>query len=161
MIKPEEKQISLFDEVRLQTQVIIPILHALRKELGKKKADTLIRQALRGHIREVYHQLGEEKTGSPREKWEKVWDELRPRIGDNVEREFIKNDDHGREYNVKRCRFAEFFKALGEPELGTILMCDFDYYIAEIGAPVVELTRTQTIMEGADHCDFCYRFKKE
>ena len=58
-------------------------------------------------------------------------------------------------------RFAEFFKDIGEPELGTILMCDFDFYIAEIGEPIVELTRTQTIMEGADHCDFCYRFNKE
>jgi hypothetical protein len=59
------------------------------------------------------------------------------------------------------CKFAEFFKELGEPELGMIMMCDFDYYLAEIGEPFVELTRTQTIMEGASYCDFCYRFNKK
>jgi len=159
MITPVVHPISLFDEVKLQAQVLVPLLHALRTEVGKNKADALVGQVLRNHVRAVYHRIGEQKLGAPREKWEGVWDELRPRIGDAVEREFIRDDDNAREYNVRRCRYAEFFKALGEPELGTILLCDFDFYIAEIGAPNVELTRTQTIMKGADYCDFRYRFK--
>ena len=155
-----EKMIPLFDEVKLQAQILVPIINELRIELGKKKADVLIGKAIRPYVRSVYHKIGEQKSGKPLEKWEKVWDEIRPRIGNDVEREYIRNDDSAREYNVNRCRFAEFFKEIGEPELGTMLMCDFDYYIAEIGAPSVELTRTQTIMEGADHCDFCYAFKR-
>ena len=161
MDSTDENRIPLLDEIKIQTKVIKPILDALRVEMGKEKADTLIGNALRTHVRNVYHQIGERKSGNPYEKWEKVWDELRPRIGENVEREIIINDRNAREYNVRRCRFAEYFKELGEPELGIIMMCDFDYYIAEIGQPVVELTRTQTIMEGADYCDFCYRFKKK
>jgi hypothetical protein len=161
MINNNEKMIPLFDEVKLQAQILVPIINELRIELGKKKADELIGKAIRPYVRSVYHKIGERKSGEPFEKWEKAWDEIRPRIGNDVEREYIRNDDSSREYNVKRCRFAEFFKEIGEPELGTMLMCDFDYYIAEIGAPIVVLTRTQTIMEGADHCDFCYTFKKE
>jgi hypothetical protein len=111
-------------------------------------------------VRALYHRIGEQKPGDARQKWERVWDELRPRIGDAVNREFIRDDDDAREYNVTRCRYAEFFKALGEPELGEILLCDFDYYIAEVGAPAVEFTRTQTIMKGAACCDFRYRFKR-
>lgn len=155
-----ENKIPLFDEIKIQTEVIMPILHTLRTELGKEKADALIAKALRPYIRSVYHRIGKRQTGTPFEKWEKVWNEIRPRIGSNVERDFKKNDTDGREYNVRRCKFAEYFKEAGEPELGMILMCDFDYYIAETGEPDVELTRTQTIMEGADHCDFCYRFKR-
>lgn len=161
MSNDNEKMIPLFDEVKLQAQILVPVMNELRAELGKEKADELISKAIRPYVRSVYHKIGERKTGEPLEKWEKVWDEIRPRIGDNVEREFIRNDDSARDYNVKRCKFAEFFNEIGEPELGTMLMCDFDYYIAEIGAPVVELTRTQTIMEGADHCDFRYCFNKE
>jgi len=157
----DKKEIPLLDEIKMQTDVIIPILQTLRKELGKEKADALISEALRPYIRSVYHRIGEQKSGTPFEKWNKVWDDIRPRIGDNVEREFLINDETSRDYNVNRCKFAELFKELGEPELGMIMMCDFDYYIAEIGDPVVELTRTQTIMEGAEHCDFCYRFKKQ
>lgn len=152
--------IPLLDEIKIQTDGILTILNALRAELGKQKADDLVYSALRAHVRANYLNIGERKAGNPFEKWEKVWDEIRPRIGDNVEREYIQNDATGREYNVSRCRFAEYFKELHEPELGKILMCDFDFYIAEIGKPVVDLTRTQTIMEGADHCDFCYRFNR-
>ena len=151
--------IPLFDEVKLQAQALVPVLRALRAELGKDQADALVRQPLRDWVRSVYHRIGEQKPGDARQKWEGVWDELRPRIGDAVSREFIRDDGEAREYNVTRCRFAEYFKALGEPELGEILLCDFDYHIAEVGAPAVEFTRTQTIMRGAACCDFRYRFR--
>jgi hypothetical protein len=160
MSTPVVCPISLFDEVKIQTQVLVPVLRALRAELGEDKTDTLVRQPLRDWVRSVYHRIGEQKPGDGRQKWEGVWDELRPRIGNAVNREFIREDGEAREYNVTRCRFAEFFKALGEPELGEILLCDFDYYIAEVGAPAVELTRTQTIMKGASYCDFRYRFRR-
>jgi hypothetical protein len=152
--------IALFDEIKLQTEALLPVINAFRKELGKDHANQIAYKALRPYIQKVYHQLGEQQNGKPLEKWEKVWNIIRPRIGDIVERNFSKNDDDGRDYKVTRCKFAEYFKEIGEPELGMIFMCDFDYYIAEIGAPAVELTRTQTIMEGADHCDFRYCFNK-
>ena len=158
MSTPAVHPISLFDEVKLQAQVLVPLLAVRRSR--QDKADALVGQALREYVRALYQRIGEQKPGDAREKWEGVWDELRPRIGDAVEREFIRNDDDAREYNVTRCSYAEFFKALGEPELGAILLCDFDFYIAEVGAPAVELTRTQTIMKGAAYCDFRYRFRR-
>jgi len=160
MRSPAVHPTSLFDEVKIQTQVLLPVLRALRADFGRDKANALFRQPLRDWVRSVYHRIGEQKPGDARQKWEGVWDELRPRIGDVVTREFIRDDDEAREYNVTRCRFAEFFKGLGEPELGEILLCDYDYYIAEVGAPAVELTRTQTIMQGASYCDFRYRFRR-
>jgi len=153
------QQISLFDEIKLQAQVLVPVLRELRTELGKDKAFALVSQPLRDYVRSVYLKIGEQKPGDARQKWEGVWDELRPRIGDAVNREFIRDDNEAREYNVTRCKYAEFFKSLGEPEIGEILLCDFDFYIAEVGAPNVELTRTQTIMNGASYCDFRYCFK--
>ena len=61
----DKKEVSLFDEIKMQTDVIIPIMHTLRKELGKEKADALISDALRPYIRSVYHKIGEQKTGTP------------------------------------------------------------------------------------------------
>lgn len=160
MSTPVAPEISLLDEVKLQAQVLVPLLRALRAELGKERADALAGQALRDWVRALYHRIGEQKPGSAREKWDAVWDELRPRIGTAVDREFLRNDDEVREYNVTRCSYAEFFKALGEPELGALLLCDVDFHIAEVGAPAVEFQRTQTIMKGASYCDFRYRFKR-
>ena len=160
MISDNENQVSIFDEIKIQTKVILPILNTLRSDIGKEKAEKIVYGALRTYIRKKYHEIGERKSGNPFEKWVQTWDEIRPRIGDNVERDYKQNAS-GRVYDVTRCRFAEYFKEINEPELGKILMCDFDYYVAEIGEPIVELTRTKTIMEGGNICDFCYVFNNK
>ena len=64
------------------------------------------------------------------------------------------------EFNITGCRYADFFRELGEPELGALLLCDMDlHFIEQVGAPDVELTRTQTIMKGASYCDFRFKLK--
>jgi hypothetical protein len=45
MSTPAVHPIPLFDEVKLQAQVLVPVLRALRTELGKDKADALVVKA--------------------------------------------------------------------------------------------------------------------
>ncbi len=157
---PDPARISLLDEVKLQAEVILPVLRALRAELGRPRADAIVGDALRQWARDLYHRIGEAKPGTPREKWDAVWaEDMRPRIGDAVEREMLRDDGTAREYNITRCQYAEFFRRLGEPELGGILLCDSDFHIADVGGANVEFKRTQTIMQGAPYCDFRYRFR--
>lgn len=156
----DTKTISLLDEAKLQAGVIVPILRALRAELGKEKADRIVGDSLRAWARDLYHRIGEAKPGTPRQKWDAVWaEDMRPRIGEAVDREMLKDDGTLREYNVTRCQYAEFFRALGEPELGAILLCDSDFHIADVAGDSLEFRRTQTIMQGAPYCDFRYRFR--
>jgi hypothetical protein len=63
--------------------------------------------------------------------------------------------------DVTGCRYADFYKELGEPELGFLLVCTADFSVAEGFGPDIKLTRTQTIMQGASHCDFRYRRQKD
>jgi hypothetical protein len=63
-------------------------------------------------------------------------------------------------FNVTRCRYAELYEKLGIRDLGTALSCARDYALIEGFNPDVSLKRTQTIMEGAPHCDFRYCLKK-
>jgi L-2-amino-thiazoline-4-carboxylic acid hydrolase-like protein len=62
--------------------------------------------------------------------------------------------------NVTECRYAQFYKEIGAPELGFLLTCSADFRMAEGFGADVQLTRTQTIMQGASHCDFRYALKK-
>ena len=62
------------------------------------------------------------------------------------------------EFNVTRCRYAELFQELGLPELGALFHCSRDFAMAEGFSGRIELKRTQTLMQGASHCDF--RFSK-
>jgi hypothetical protein len=155
-----EPTVSLLDEVKLQAKVLVPMIHALREKLGKAEADRLVETALREWSRDLYRRIGAEKGGGARQQWDAIWADLRPRIGNAIDREFLKDDGVVREYNVTRCSYAEFFKALGEAELGRFLLCDLDHDVAEVGAPDVEFKRTQTIMQGAPYCDFRYRFRQ-
>jgi hypothetical protein len=65
------------------------------------------------------------------------------------------------EFDVSGCRYAQFYNELGEPELGFLLVCSSDFPFAEGLGPDIQLTRTQTIMQGASHCDFRYRRQKD
>jgi len=65
------------------------------------------------------------------------------------------------EIDVTGCRYAEFYKELGEPELGFLLVCSADFTMTEGFDPDIKLTRTQTIMQGASHCDFRYKRVRE
>ena len=107
----------------------------------------------------MFHAIGARTPGTPQEKWAAITVGATPRIGDAIDVDFINHDADVMEFNVTGCRYAEFFRALGEPELGGLLLCEGDFHAAEIGSPDVELKRTQTIMQGAKYCDFRYRMK--
>jgi hypothetical protein len=58
--------------------------------------------------------------------------------------------------NVTRCKYAEMYKRLGVDDLGYSFSCIRDFSMVEAFNPEIKLTRTQTIMEGADYCDFVF-----
>ena len=70
----------------------------------------------------------------------------------------LRQDKEALDIDVTRCRFAEFFRALDEPELGALLICATDFDVAAVGEGAVSLERAQTIMQGAPSCTFRYKF---
>jgi len=153
-----DPNLSLLDKTRIQAQVLLPVLRALRAELGREKADALVKQSLRNWSKELFAAIGDGVEGSPRRKWaaiQSVWGEV---SGREVEVKVLRQDKEALDMDVTQCRFAEFFRALGEPELGALLICAADFDIAATGEGEVSLERAQTIMQGAPSCTFRYRF---
>jgi predicted ArsR family transcriptional regulator len=153
-----DPRLSLLDKTRIQAQVLVPVLRALRSELGKERADAIVKQALRDWSKQLFAAIGRGIEGSPRRKWatiQSVWGEV---SGREVEVEILRHDKEALEIDVTHCRFAEFFRALGELELGALLICETDFDIAAAGGSEVSLTRDQTIMQGASSCTFRYKF---
>ena len=151
--------ISLLDEVKLQARVLVPVLKALRTELGAERANRLVIGALREWSRDVFLRAGAAVPGSPKEKWATLNAAGTPRIGSDIDVQMLTMSPEAMDFNVTGCRYADFFRQLGEPELGAVLLCEGDDHIVEVGSPEVSLTRTQTIMKGAAYCDFRYRMK--
>jgi len=153
-----DPNLSLLDKTRIQAQVLVPVLHALRAELGKDKADAIVKGALRDWSKQLFAAIGDGIEGSPRRKWaaiQSVWGEV---SGREVEVEILRQDKEALDIDVTRYRFAEFFRALDEPELGALLICEADFDIASVGDGEVSLDRAQTIMQGAPSCTFRYKF---
>src|SRR5947208_8495736 len=150
--------VSLLDKTRMQAQVLVPVLRALRTELGKDKAEAIVKQALRDWSKQLFAAIGDSIEGSPRRKWAAIQSVFGEVSGREVEVEILRHDEEALELDVTRCRFAEFFRALGEPELGALLICSTDFDIVEGAGSEVSLDRTQTLMQGAPSCTFRYKF---
>ena len=147
--------VPIIEQAKIQARVLVPLVKALQAELGEDRANAIVRKALG----DMYRKLGEQwwraqATGS---------------LGDNLTAAFARFargealDYHVRtrsadvfEVDVSGCRYAQFYQELGAPELGFLLVCSSDFPMAEGFGPDVTLTRTQTIMQGASHCDFRY-----
>jgi hypothetical protein len=64
-------------------------------------------------------------------------------------------------YNVRRCKYAEMYRDMGLGEIGHLLSCQRDATFCEGYDSRLKLTRTQTLMQGASHCDFDYTFEEK
>jgi len=140
-----DPNLSLLDRTKIQAQVLVPVLCALRAELGREK-------------KRLFATIGERMDGRPRRKRAAIQTEWGEVSGKHVTAEIRRHDKEALDIDVTRCRFAEFFRALGEPELGALLVCEADFDIAAAGGGDVSLTREQTIMQGAPNCTFRFRF---
>ena len=152
--------IPAIEQAKIQAQVLVPLIKAFQAELGEERANAIVRRALG----ELYRALGE-----------KYW---RTRgaasLGDKMAHAFERfADGNALDYEVRRkspdafdvdvtgCRYAQFYKELGVPELGFLLVCSADFPMAEGMGGDIRLQRTQTIMQGASHCDFRYALERK
>ena len=149
---------SNLDQLKAQAQVLLPLIKELKTELGEEGAYAIARKAMNNFYYNIGQQISIIYPGGPIEKTSA----LTPiyAAGNALDYEEIKKTSDTYEYKVTGCRYAEYYKELGEPELGYLFVCAGDFPIAEGISPDLELIRTQTIMQGADHCDFCYKVKK-
>src|SRR5882724_7136683 len=144
-----DPRLSLLDKTRIQAQVLVPMLRALRAELGKERADAIARQALRDWSQQLFAAVAASVEDSSRRKWAAMHTALAEVTEREVTVEMHRHDKEALEFDVTHCRFAEFFRALGEPELGALLVCATDFDIVAAGGSEVSLTRDQTLMQGA------------
>ncbi|MCB9134293.1 MAG: L-2-amino-thiazoline-4-carboxylic acid hydrolase [Anaerolineales bacterium] len=143
----------------IEARILAPFVDALAEEFDRDRVvailrDTVIRVA-RTQGAELARQLDDDSLPAFREilpAWQK---------DDAMEFEILDQVPDRLAFNVTRCRYAELYRMLGIPELGAVLSCNRDYSLIEGFNPAIELTRTQTLMEGAAYCDFRYGMRED
>ena len=144
--------ISILDRRKIEAQIAGPLIKAFIEEIGEDKALALVRSVIGKLARQSGMDLAKALGGNTMADLARgltAWAK-----GDAYEMEGITLSATEYVYNITRCRYAEMYKAIGMADLGVILSCGRDFELISGFNPKMKLTRTKTIMEGWDCCDF-------
>ncbi len=154
----DPSQMDVLDRRKVEAMILGPMLRAFQKEIGAEKTNEIARNVITDLAREQGSQFasgigsnGLEDYASNKDAW---------RRHGALEVEIIESNDSKYSFNVTRCKYAEMYNELGFGDLGGIFSCTRDFEFATGFNSKVKLERTQTIMQGASHCDFRYMLEK-
>lgn len=148
--------IGILEQRRIEAGFAKGIYEEMAAELGAEQAKAILTRAVVKLAKQAAAEMAAESPEGPtldyfisqQERWTRG-DALRIEV---VEREA---DRYG--FNVTRCKYSEMYREMGLAELGGVLSCNRDGAFCEGYSDKLKLTRTQTLMGGATHCDFRYK----
>jgi len=155
-VQPTEP--SLLKRREIEARVVVPLLQAFAEKMGREQALAVAAKVIQALARAAGHEMAEKLgvndmaafTGVVRDVWAQ---------NKALEMAVLEETDRKLSFDVTRCAYVELYEKLGIKEFGCCLSCNRDAGFAEGFNPRLKLQRTQTIMEGAPHCDF--RFSLE
>jgi hypothetical protein len=147
----QQSSITHLERRKIEAGVLIPMVQAFQRAIGKARANEIAREVIVELARQDgerwARQFGDDLAAM--EKVSGVW-----AAGGSLGIEPVAKSARTLEFNVTRCRYAEHYRELGLPELGYLFHCNRDFAMVQGFNPGLALERTQTLMEGASHCDF-------
>lgn len=150
--------VSMLVRREIESLIAGPMIKAFIEEFGIQKTETVVKKVIRDLAMESGKMLAALTGGNKLSDLEKGLPLFAQ--GGALEFEIVEADSEKISMNITRCRYAEMYQKNGMPEFGYLLSCGRDYALIEGFNPDIVLTRTQTIMEGANYCDFCFSLKK-
>ena len=142
----------------VEARILKPVIDDLSERFGRDEVQAVVQDTIVKIAREQGAALSQQMGGNSLKHFV---DSLAYWTKDGaLEIDLIEDSKEVLSFNVTRCRYAELYESLGIRAMGTIFSCSRDFALIEGFNPDISLKRTQTIMEGAEYCDFRYRHKK-
>jgi len=154
---PDLNAVGVLKRREIEARILAPFVDALAADFGRDRVVEILRETIIRIAREQGAALAERQGGNALSRFADAtaaWMQ-----DDALTIEVVEQSEERYGFNVTRCRYAEMYRELGIPELGAVLSCNRDFSLIEGYNKDVELTRTQTLMGGATHCDFRYKQK--
>jgi hypothetical protein len=155
---PDEISIDHVQRRKIEARVLIPFIAACRERFGDGPTDEVVSATIRALASEEgakwAERFGRDIAGL-RQLAETVW-----AGSGGLDIEVVEQAADRLDFNVTRCRYAEFYKELGLAALGIRVHCDRDHAMIDGFNDELELVRSQTIMAGGSCCDFRFRRKQ-
>ncbi len=153
------RRIGVLTRREVEARLLTPIIDALGERFGREEVIAIVKDTVIDIARKQGSELAQALGGCGSAEFMaslQYWTR-----DDALQIEVLEQNDKELHFDVKRCRYAEMYKALGIPELGAVFSCNRDFALIDGFNEKAKLTRTQTIMQGASHCDFRYEFPKQ
>ncbi len=151
--------VSLLARREIEASIAVPLIEAFAEEVGSERALAIAARVIESLGEEAGQALAAIAGGNQLEDLDRILPFFS--AGGALEFESPTPEPGRTAINITKCRFAEMYDRLGVKELGTLLSCGRDHALFRGFNPEIEFTRTQTIMEGADLCDFCLSERRE
>ena len=154
--------LPILEQRRIEANIIKPIYDEMVAEVGVERAKAILKNAIVKNAISHGKAYAEAQENATSQQTTSLlsFHALLPQWMANgaLEIDILQENEKHVDYNVTRCRFAEMYREMGLGEIGHILSCSRDGTFCTGYDPQIKLARTQTIMEGASHCDFRYRY---
>lgn len=153
------KNITRLEKRAIEAMAIAPLIGELSKIFEKKEILAVLRDINQKEALERGRNMATDERDKTIEILAKdvaTWG-----AGDVWEMEVLEQTPTTYFFNVTRCPYYEKYSELGLEEYGVELSCCRDEPFARGLNPRLKLVRTQTIMQGADVCDFRYHLLPE
>src|SRR5262249_48314106 len=147
--------LPLIERREIEARIVGPLVRAFAAEIGQERTLEIVRGLIRDLARENGGVLARVLGERTMEAFARTLD--RWSANGALEITILEQSPTALSFDVTRCRYAEMYRALGLADLGASLSCERDFALIEGFNPEIQLTRTQTIMEGAPCCDFRFR----
>ena len=152
--------IPMLERRRIEAAILKHVYDSLKQSHGEQIARVTLADAVRRSAVEQGAEFAAKADGNTSMQTfidrQALW-----RAGDALTVQVKEQTDKSYVYNVTRCRYAEMYREMGLGEIGHLLSCQRDATFCEGYDKRLKLTRTQTLMQGASHCDFNYRYEDE
>lgn len=150
--------LPILEQRRIEANIIKPIYDEMKAEIGEEQARRIISAAITRNAIEQGAAYAKTEGG---ETSLESFHALLPQWKANgaLEVDMLEETESTVNYNVTRCQYAEMYKEMGLADIGHLLSCGRDGTFCKGYDPRISLVRTQTIMQGASHCDFRYSLK--
>jgi hypothetical protein len=142
---------------RIEANIVKPIFKELVTELGNERAEAILDRAIRNDAIAQAQSLASENPPQSLADFAKLLE--RWTANDALVLDVQAQSEEQLDFNVTRCRYSEMYREMGLESIGHLLSCNRDGAFCEGYDERLTLERTQTLMGGATHCDFRYRFR--
>jgi len=156
--------INLIERRRIEAEFTKGIFEALTAEIGRERAIEVLTKAIEAMAENAGAAFAAETSGRDPAKAAdlQAFAAILPgwQAGDALAVTVHAQEAATLDFDVTHCAFADMYRELGLSELGHVLSCNRDGGFSKGFNPQIEMTRTQTIMGGAPHCDFRFRLPR-